>query len=89
MEEPKASPGQEQPWRKWWPPKENAALTEDEREKQPWLDWKPDAANPNAKPWLNWVPRGIYNYKVNLHGRGTEGGGGGRTGPGSSNAEGG
>jgi hypothetical protein len=58
MEEPTAQPGQPQPWREFWPPKNIEALTAEELETKPWLTWKPDPAKPNAKPWLGWTPRG-------------------------------
>jgi hypothetical protein len=58
MEEPTAKPGQTQPWRQFWPPKDIDTLTEAELAKKPWLTWKPDPAKPNAKPWLGWTPRG-------------------------------
>ena len=58
MEEPTAQPGQTQPWREFWPPKNIESLTEEELRKKPWLTWKPDPAKPNAKPWLGWTPRG-------------------------------
>lgn len=58
MEEPTAHPGQKQPWREFWPPKNIETLTAEDLGTKPWLTWKPDPAKPNAKPWLGWTPRG-------------------------------
>ncbi len=58
MEEPKAQPGQTQPWREFWPPQNIESLTAEELGTKPWLTWKPDPTKPNAKPWLGWTPRG-------------------------------
>ncbi|KAJ5159114.1 uncharacterized protein N7500_008765 [Penicillium coprophilum] len=59
FQEPTAGPGQKQPWREWWPPRQIESMSEEERKAQPWIAWKPDPAKPNAKPWLGWVPRKI------------------------------
>jgi len=62
IQEPIAEPGQTQPWREWWPPSETAvqSMTEEDRKAQPWVGWKPDPQEPNAKPWLQWVPRDAH-----------------------------
>src|SRR5271165_5911167 len=75
MEEPTAKPGQTQPWRQFWPPKDIETLTEAELVQKPWLTWKPDPAKPNAKPWLGWTPRG-YRHPLGsaqTHSTGDEG----------------
>ncbi|KAK4195513.1 hypothetical protein QBC40DRAFT_315967 [Triangularia verruculosa] len=62
IKEPTAGPGQTQPWKKWWPPKDEVIknMTEDELKAKPWYNWKPDSNEPNAKPWLEWVPRDAH-----------------------------
>jgi hypothetical protein len=62
IKEPVGGPGQTQPWREWWPPKQDAtqSMTTEERQAKPWLDWKPNPQQPNEKPWLQWVPRDAH-----------------------------
>jgi hypothetical protein len=50
------SAGKAQPWKNIWPLKaEN--YTEEEREKMPWLGWKPDPGKPDERPWRQWMSR--------------------------------
>ncbi len=60
FEEPAAVPGQVQPWRTWWPPKDLSSMTDNELKAKPWINWKPNPSKPNEKPWLQWVPRGAH-----------------------------
>ncbi|KAH7310954.1 hypothetical protein BKA65DRAFT_161839 [Rhexocercosporidium sp. MPI-PUGE-AT-0058] len=44
----------EQPWKAFWPPKAEA-FSPEEREKMPWLTWKPDGNNTTDRPWRKWM----------------------------------
>ncbi|KAI1128110.1 hypothetical protein F5Y10DRAFT_241227 [Nemania abortiva] len=63
IREPSAGPGQVQPWREWWPPKNVNEMTQSELTAKPWINWKPNPLKPNSKPWLQWVPRDAHLYK--------------------------
>ncbi|KAI8623963.1 hypothetical protein F5Y19DRAFT_456351 [Xylariaceae sp. FL1651] len=63
IQEPSGAPGQVQPWKKWWPPKDVDQMTQSELAAKPWINWKPNPSEPNSKPWLQWVPRDAHLYK--------------------------
>lgn len=46
--------GQLQPWKMFWPPKEEDC-NDNERKSKPWLNWEPDPEKPDSKPWYNWM----------------------------------
>lgn len=54
--EPEIGPSY-QPWRAHWPPSEEvlSKLSPEERQAQPWIEWKRDPSKLNHKPWYFWV----------------------------------